>query len=66
MTAFIDADREVHGVELICVVLQFAPSTYYEHRPRHADPERHSSRACKNDVLSAEIRRVWSVRLSSN
>jgi putative transposase len=59
MTAFIDANREVHGVEPICEVLQFAPSTYYEHRARHADPERRSNRACKDDVLCAEIQRVW-------
>lgn len=31
MKAFIDAHRDVHGVEPICKVLPIAPSTYYAH-----------------------------------
>jgi hypothetical protein len=34
MIAFIDAHREVHGVEPICRVLPIAPSTYHEHARR--------------------------------
>jgi transposase-like protein len=29
-----------HGVEPICEQLPFAPSVYYEHKARQADPER--------------------------
>ena len=38
MKAFIDAHRDVHGVEPICRVLPIAPSTYYAHAARKADP----------------------------
>ena len=40
MKAFIDEHREVYGVEPICRVLPIAPSTYYEHAARKADPGR--------------------------
>jgi putative transposase len=30
---FIDANKADHGVEPICDVLQFAPSTYYAFKP---------------------------------
>jgi transposase InsO family protein len=59
MIAFIDAHREVHGVEPICKVLPIAPSTYHEHAARCADPERLSARAKHDIPLRAEIRRVW-------
>lgn len=39
MTRFIDALRGVYGVEPICRVLPIAPSTYYTHAARKADPE---------------------------
>ena len=38
MIAFIDDHREVHGVEPICKVLPIAPSTYYDHVAKRADP----------------------------
>ena len=40
MIAFIDAHREVHGVEPICKVLPIAPSTCHQHAGRRSDPER--------------------------
>ena len=40
MIAFIDAHREVHGVEPICKLLPIAPSTYREHVARRRDPAR--------------------------
>jgi hypothetical protein len=40
MVAFIDAHRGDYGVESICRQLPIAPSTYYEHKAREADPER--------------------------
>jgi putative transposase len=59
MTAFIDEHREVYGVEPICRVLLIAPSTYYEHAARKADPHRRSARERRDDDLSQEIRRVF-------
>lgn len=38
MIAFIDAHRELYGVEPICRVLPIAPSTYHAHAARRADP----------------------------
>jgi phosphatidate phosphatase APP1 len=38
MTAFINEHRDVYGVEPICKVLPIAPSTYYTHAARQADP----------------------------
>jgi hypothetical protein len=38
MGGFIDAHRDAHGVERICKVLPIAPSTYYNHLAKRADP----------------------------
>jgi putative transposase len=59
MTAFIAEHRDVYGVEPICRVLPIAPSTYYTHAARQADPELRPHRAWRDDALCAEIRRVW-------
>jgi transposase InsO family protein len=59
MVAFIDAHRGAYGVEPICAVLPIAPSTYYEHRAQLADPARRSPRAQRDDVVRAEIQRVY-------
>jgi len=59
MKAFIDEHREVYGVEPICKVLPIAPSTYYEHAARKADPSRISARAKRDAFLCAQIKRVW-------
>jgi putative transposase len=59
MTAFIDEHREVYGVEPICRVLPIAPSTYYEHAARKADPDRRPARERRDAELSQEIRRVF-------
>lgn len=56
---FIDAHREVEGVEPICKELRIAPSTYYEHKAVFADPERKSPRRRRDELLRTEIRRVW-------
>ncbi|WP_152540587.1 IS3 family transposase [Sulfitobacter noctilucicola] len=65
MVGFIDAHRDAHGVEPICNVLPIAPSTYYDHLAKRADPTRRSDRARRDDALRPEIRRVfeenWSV-----
>jgi len=59
MIAFIDAHREVHGVEPICRVLPIAPSTYYLHASRRADPAKAPVRIQQDEQLSEAIRRVW-------
>ena len=59
MVSFIDDHRETCGVEPICRMLPIAPSTYYEHKAREADPERRPPRAKRDAVLRDHIRRVW-------
>jgi transposase InsO family protein len=59
MIAFIDDHRQVHGVEPICKVLPIAPSTYYAHVAKRADPERLSARAKQDMALKPEIARVF-------
>ena len=57
--SFIDAQRRKHGVEPICALLPIAPSTYYEHKARHADPRRLPPRVKRDAYLLPEIQRVW-------
>jgi transposase InsO family protein len=59
MKAFIDEHRLEYGVEPICKVLPIAPSTYYAHAARKADPGLRSHRAKSDEVLSPEVERVW-------
>ncbi|TJZ79798.1 hypothetical protein FA740_18155 [Paracoccus hibiscisoli] len=59
MVGLIDAHRDAHGVEPICDVLPIAPSTYYDHLAKRADPARLSDRARLDEALRREIRRVF-------
>jgi putative transposase len=59
MTAFIDDHRDAYGVEPICSVLPIAPSMYYEHKARQADPSRLARRTRGDAALMVEIERVW-------
>ncbi|GEP01946.1 transposase [Methylobacterium haplocladii] len=59
MIAFIDDHRVVYGVEPICRVLPIAPSTYYAHAARRADPGLLPARARSDAALMIEIRRVF-------
>ncbi len=59
MVDFIEAHRDAHGVEPICTVLPIAPSTYYDHFAKRANPARLSDRARRDSVLRPEIERVW-------
>jgi len=59
MIAYIDDHRDRYGVEPICAVLPIAPSTYYEHKAREADPQRLPLRLQRDRALSDEIRRIW-------
>ena len=54
MVSFIDTNRVEFGVEPICTVMQFAPSTYYQARSR-----RLSARAARDIVLSAIVMVLW-------
>jgi len=53
MTTFIDAQRTAFGVELICQVLEIAPSSYYAARSRPP-----SARTIRDLELSADIARI--------
>ena len=59
MIAFIDDHRAVHGVEPICKVLPIAPSTYYDHASKRADPGKLSARAQRDMALKPQITRVF-------
>jgi transposase InsO family protein len=59
MYQFIDAHRDAYGVEPICRILAIAPSGYYEHKARQADPSRRPARAQRDAQLRGEIQRVW-------
>src|SRR3979490_2762005 len=59
MIAFIDDHRAAYGVEPICKVLPIAPSTYYAHVAKRADPTRLSARARRDDALMPEVGRVF-------
>ena len=59
MIAFIDDQREAHGVEPICNVLPIAPSTYHAHAAKRADPAKLSGRAKRDLQLRPEISRVF-------
>jgi transposase InsO family protein len=59
MVGFIDAHRDVYGVEPICAVLPIAPSVYYELRARQRDPGRCPARVRRDAELRGHIRRIW-------
>ena len=59
MVSFIDENRNDHGVEPICQQLPMAPSTYYNHKARAANPERLPKRVKRDWRLETEIRRVY-------
>ncbi len=64
MVTFIDDHRGEYGVESICTVVPIAPSTYYEHKAREADPRRVPPRAHRDRALRPEIVRVWEKNIS--
>ena len=59
MVRFIDDHRATHGIESICAVVPIAPSTYFRHKARHADPTRRSARTQRDDALRIAIQRIW-------
>jgi len=65
MRAFVDAHRDVYGVEPICKVLQIAPSGYRRHAARQRDPAQSPARAQRDAVLMPQIEQVWRVNLKA-
>jgi transposase InsO family protein len=59
MVRFIDEHRGKFGVEPICDVLPIAPSVYYEERARQQCPERRPHRVRQDEMVTADIHRVW-------
>ena len=54
-----EAHTDAFGVEPMCRVLQIAPSTWYEHTRRKANPDRLPERAKRDAELSVHSRRVF-------
>jgi putative transposase len=59
MVSFIDVHRAHYGVESICAQLPIAPSLYYEHKARQAEPARLPPRLQRDGMLVFEICRVY-------
>ncbi len=59
MIAFIEEHRGTVGVEPICKHLPIAPSTFYDHMAKRANPDLLSDRAKRDMALRPEIERVW-------
>ena len=59
MRDFVDANRDLHGVEPICRVLQIAPSGYRRHAAQKRDPSLRPARVRRDDELVPQIERVW-------
>ena len=64
MASFIDTHRDAYGVEPICAQLPIAPSQYYEHKAREAEPARLPPRLQRDRMLVPEIRRVYEENFS--
>jgi putative transposase len=56
MVSFIDAERGEYGVEPICTVMEFPPSTYYAAKKRDTHPPQ---RDIDDAVILEAIRTVW-------
>jgi putative transposase len=62
--SFIDEHRDAHGVEPMCRMLQIAPSTYYAHAARKANPALASKRAKRDQELCVDIARIHAANFS--
>jgi putative transposase len=59
---FIDANKADHGVEPICDVLQFAPSTYYAFKTRPLSARALSDALMKGRAVAAVHRQPQRLR----
>lgn len=59
MIAIIEEHRDDIGVEPICRHLPIAPSTFYDHMAKRANPHLLSARAKRDMTLKPELERVW-------
>ena len=59
MIRFIEDNRGTLGVEPICKQLPIAPSTFYDHLAKRANPDLRSDRAKQDQALRPEIKRTW-------
>ena len=55
----VDTLRNEHGVGPVCHELDIAPSTWYRHQQHRTHPDRRSHREQRDDLLKAEIQRVY-------
>lgn len=55
----VDTLRDEHGAGPVCHELDIAPSTYYRHQQHRQHPVLRSQRARRDDLLKAEIQRVY-------
>ncbi|MGP5135371.1 IS3 family transposase, partial [Psychrobacter cibarius] len=59
MIQFIDDNKHLYGVELICRVLPIAPSTYYRAQDLSDNPHKRSLRSQHDDFYLSKIIRIW-------
>ena len=59
MIQFIEDNKHLYGVELICRVLPIAPSTYYRAKDLEDNPEKRSQRSQYDDFYLSKIKRIW-------
>lgn len=60
---FIDQYREAYGVELICKVLQVAPSGYWRYAAQRCNPDLRCARAQQDEIVVGHIQRIWHANL---
>jgi len=59
MMQFIDDNKHLYGIELICRVLPIAPSTYHRAKYLECYPEQRSLRQQHDEFYISEIKRIW-------
>jgi putative transposase len=57
--AFVDQNRQQHGVESLCKALQIAPSGYRRHAARRRNPALLPARAKRDAALLPQVQNTW-------
>jgi putative transposase len=57
--AFVDQNRQQHGVEPLCKALQIAPSGYRRHAARRRNPALLPARAKRDAALLPQVQNTW-------